>query len=203
VPEMTLEQFPGDAGYNLGNMVDAKGVAKPPAAFAWTAIEKIFDAVRDGVGSARKTYAIYGHSAGAQFVHRLVIFADNPRLDLAIAANAGWYTLPLVSEPFPYGLASSPAVETQVKANFAKPMLILLGSRDNDPNHRLLRRDAGSDRQGTNRFERGQFFVRTAEAAATRLGVPFNWRVQSVPGIGHDSPGMTDAAVRWLFPTKE
>jgi poly(3-hydroxybutyrate) depolymerase len=199
VPEMSQRQFPKDPGYNFGNMVDTAGTAQPADTWAWRSIETVFDAVRSGTGSSRTTYAIYGHSAGAQFVHRMAMFADNPRFDAAIAANAGWYTLPVFDETFPYGLAKAPIDEARMKANFAKPMLILLGEADIDPNHRVLRRDAASDRQGTFRLARGQNFMRVATEQAQRLGVPIAWKLETVPGVAHDSAGMTDAAVTWLF----
>lgn len=203
VPEMTRSQFPGDAGYNFGNMVERQGgAAKPPGQWAWRSIEKIFDAVKLGIGSQRETYSIFGHSAGAQFVHRLVTYADNPRVDAAIAANAGWYTLPLFSEAFPYGLANSPATEERLKLNLQKPLVILLGDQDTNSNDPNLRRDAGSDRQGLHRLDRGQSFVRTGAAEAARFGVPFGWKVEIVAGVGHNNDGMSNAAVRWLFPRK-
>lgn len=204
VPEMTQAQFRGDAGYNFGNMVERQGgAAKPPEQWAWRSIETVFDAVRLGTGSARQTYAIFGHSAGAQFVHRLVTYAENPRVDAAIAANAGWYTLPVFSESFPYVLKGSPASEERVKANFGKPLIILLGDKDIDPNHATLRRDEGSDRQGATRFARGQNYVKVAEAEAKRLDVRFNWQVKVVPDVAHDNAAMAAAAVRWLFPPKK
>ncbi len=203
VPEMTRSQFPGDAGYNFGNMVERQGGAlKPPEQWAWRSIEKVFDAVRTGSGSERQTYSIFGHSAGAQFVHRLVTYADNPRVDAAIAANAGWYTLPLFSENFPYGLTGSPGSEERLKQNLQKPLVILLGDQDTNRDDPNLRRDAGSDKQGQNRFERGQFYVRTGAAEAARLGVPFGWKTEIVPGVGHNNDGMSNAAVWWLFPKK-
>jgi poly(3-hydroxybutyrate) depolymerase len=202
VPEMTEAQFPGDAGYNFGNMVDAAGVAKPPSEWAWASMERVFDAVKAGTGSSRETYSIFGHSAGAQFVHRLVTFADNPRVDAAIAANAGWYTLPRFSQPFPYGLLNSPADEVRVKANFAKPLVILLGERDVDSNDPNLRRNVSADEQGITRLARGRHFFRTAEAEALRLKTPLNWTLEVVPGVAHDNVGMVAAAVRLLFATK-
>lgn len=203
VPEMTQRQFPRDAGYIFGNMVDRAGRPKPPAEWAWVTIEKVFDAVRLGTGSARRTYSLFGHSAGAQFVHRLVTYADNPRVDVAIAANAGWYTLPVMAEPFPYGLKNSPIDEARVKANLAKPLVILLGDRDTDPNHPNLRRNAEADRQGTNRFDRGRNFHAVAAAEAKRLGVDFGWKLVIVPGVAHDNAGMAAAAVEHLFPAKK
>lgn len=203
VPEMSQAQFPGVAGYNFGNMVDREGgAARPPERWAWRAIEAVFDAVRLGTGSRRNGYALFGHSAGAQFVHRLVTYAENPRVEMAFAANAGWYTLPVFSEPFPYGLKGSPATDERVKANFAKPLVILLGDRDTDPAHPSLRRDANADRQGLNRLDRGRHYFAVAESEAKRLGVPFNWTIEFVPDVAHDNAGMSAAAVRRLFPNR-
>ena len=195
---MTQKQFPRESGYNFGNMVDALGQPKPPAEWAWQSIERIFDAVRLSTKSTRATYSIYGHSAGAQFVHRMAMFADKPRFDAAIAANAGWYTLPVVDQAFPYGLANAPIDAARMRANFSRPMLILLGDKDVDPNHASLRRDAASDLQGTYRFARGQNFFRVASEDAKRQGVPLAWKLEIVPDVAHDSAGMTSAAVRWL-----
>ena len=59
----------------------------------------ILSAVSPGT---RRGYALYGHSAGGQFVHRYVAFADAPRMESAVAANSGWYTMP-DDGAFPYG----------------------------------------------------------------------------------------------------
>lgn len=77
-------------------------------------------------------------------------------------------------------------------------MTLLLGEQDTDPRHPSLRRDAGSDAQGTNRFDRGQAFFAAARAAAARLGVECRWRLETVPGVGHSDPGMAHAAAPLL-----
>ena len=60
----------------------------------WTfsLIESVFDTVRKDTGSSRNKYDVWGHSAGAQFVHRYVTFMLDTRVDRAVSANAGWYT---------------------------------------------------------------------------------------------------------------
>ena len=83
-------------------------------------------------------------------------------------------------------------------AALARPVTILLGEEDRDPHHPQLRRDAGSDAQGTNRFDRGRAFFAEAGAAARRLGLPFAWRLATVPGVAHSNAGMAVAAAPLL-----
>lgn len=198
-PEMTQRQFPGNAGYSQGNMVDRKGQPQPPERLAWHAIELVFDAARTATGSSRQTYALYGHSAGAQFVHRFVMFADKSRVDIAISANAGWYTMPVVTERFPYGLGAAPVDAASVRARFAVPLVVLLGGDDTDPEDANLRRTPAALRQGENRLARGHHFFRTAEAEAKASGLPFAWTLEVVPGVDHDSRRMMAAAVAWIL----
>lgn len=197
-PEMTKAQFPGGRGYNRGNMFDADKKPLPRSEWAWPVIEKVFDAVRVAAGTKVESYVLFGHSAGAQFTHRFVLFSGATRASAAISANAGWYTMPTFGERFPYGLEGSPSDDGGLRRALAKPMVIMLGDQDIDPNHKYLRHSRRAEKQGANRFERGHAFFAAAQAAAKRLGVPLNWRLEIVPGVGHDNAGMTDAATRWI-----
>src|SRR6476619_4667897 len=51
-PQFAEEYFPGDA-YMFGNMIDAAGNVLPKSAWALTAIERLFDMVRDEMGLHR------------------------------------------------------------------------------------------------------------------------------------------------------
>jgi poly(3-hydroxybutyrate) depolymerase len=99
-PMFGQASFPGADYYNLG------GVGTD-AVSAYDAIEPMFDFVISHRGVTAGHYTIFGHSAGSQFVHRFVCFADPARMDLAITANAGWYTMPTDEAAWPYGLAGS------------------------------------------------------------------------------------------------
>ena len=48
-PQFAEEHLPGDA-YMFGNMIDAAGNVLPKSAWALTAIERLFDMVRDEMG---------------------------------------------------------------------------------------------------------------------------------------------------------
>lgn len=186
-PEFSAEAFPGAAQYNLG------GVGTDAAVSSYAAIEPLFDAIR-ARGEA-EGYVLFGHSAGAQYVHRALLFEDLPRLQQAISANSGWYTLPDPETDWPYGLAGVEVSQSQIAAWLGRPMTILLGDADIDPDYPNLRRTPEAMAQGPHRFARGQFFFDAARAAAERQETPFAWRIVTVPGVAHDNAGMALGAI--------
>ncbi|MDT8438852.1 MAG: hypothetical protein RQ729_07595 [Wenzhouxiangellaceae bacterium] len=186
VPEFDRERFPGAAAYNLGN-VGGEG----PSAFA--AIEPIFQYLRESRGVTTDGYVLFGHSAGAQFVHRFVCFAKPKQMLLAIVANAGWYTLPDRDELWPYGLDEIDPGACDIEQWLTLPLLILLGEEDTDPEHQYLRRTPAAMRQGPQRFARGHYFLQAGQAAAEARDVPLRWRIDTVPDVGHDNAGMAKA----------
>lgn len=185
-PEFSANSFPGAALYNLGGI----GTDGP---YAYSAIEPLFDAIMQRGGTA-EGYFLFGHSAGAQFVHRALLFEDLPRLNTAYSANAGWYTLPDAGTPWPYGLHGVPADQNDVRQWLGRPMVLLLGDQDTDPEDVNLRRTPDAMTQGPHRYARGEFFFAFAQAQADRLDTPFLWSTVSVPGIAHDNAGMAEAA---------
>jgi pimeloyl-ACP methyl ester carboxylesterase len=52
-------------------------------------IERLFDHVRQTLGISATTYDIVGHSAGGQFVERLVLFLPSARFRRAVASSPG------------------------------------------------------------------------------------------------------------------
>ncbi len=199
VPQFSSEDYPGSRSYNLGNMFDAKGTSNPPKDWSFTKIEELFDEVRDEIGSMQTGYLLYGHSAGAQFVHRLVLFMPKTRIERAVSANAGWYTFPDFATPFPYGLAGTLLTGADVAAAFARNYTILLGTSDTDAAHPTLRTTPEADKQGANRYVRGMAFFGAARAKAAELGVHFGWRVSTVPGATHSNAEVAIAAANALF----
>lgn len=171
--------------------------------YTFSEIEHLFESVKTTLGSAQCRYFLYGHSAGGQFVHRLLTFLPDARVARAVAANPGWYTLPASgNDPnvtMPYGLQGAPPDPARLPSLFARDFVLLLGEadtvRDAD-----LRTTTEADAQGQNRFERGQFYFATAQQAAQSASLTLSWRLVTVPGVGHTNAGMTPAAAMQLLP---
>lgn len=193
-PEFAESEYPGSAAYNLGNMVAGDGRRVAPEEWSFQVVEALFDFVVADVGSAAADFALFGHSAGGQFVHRFVEFMPRHRARVAVAANAGWYTVLDDEVPFPYGLADSPAQAADMRHAFASDLVILLGADDVETDSDSLRRDPHSDEQGVNRLDRGLNFYMTSRDAAAHHAMPFRWRLTAVPGIPHSHTEMARAA---------
>lgn len=197
VPTFGRKDFPTASSYNLGNIIDEKGRKNPKAKWSFSAIEPLFDDIVCRVSGKQKGYTLYGHSAGGQFVHRYIAFADAPRLKSAVAANSGWYTMP-DDRAFPYGWGGDAAGLVSPERAFQRPLTILLGTGDTERNDPNLRKNEQADGQGFTRFDRGHGFL----AAARKLvgeTKPFRWQIAYAPGIGHDNGKMAPFAIPYLI----
>ena len=199
VPEFSDADYPGSLSYNAGNVIDEDGRPQPREQWSFNVIEALFDFVVRDVHSRAEDYALFGHSAGAQFVHRFVEFMPQNRARVAVAANAGWYTMPDDSLPFPYGLHGGPTQQRDLGPAFGANLVVLLGADDTDPGDDSLRHDERSDQQGQHRLERGENFYRVARDVAGRESLPFRWRMQLVPGVAHSHTDAAAAAEPLLF----
>lgn len=199
VPEFSQAAYPGNGWYNFGNMFDAKGQANLIERWSYLAIEHLFDAVRQSTGARRPTYLLYGHSAGGQYVHRVVTFVPELRAARVIAANPGWYTLPLADTDFPHGLKGTTVTNPDLARAFARPLILLLGEADTQTDDPDLNVEPATMKQGPHRFARGTHYYALAQTTAAGLGVPFAWTKRTVPGVGHSNAKMAPAAARLLF----
>jgi poly(3-hydroxybutyrate) depolymerase len=199
VPEFSKAHWPGGAGYNRGD-VDA---TEDRDKWGFLLIEHLFDEVR----SAQADYRIFGHSAGAQFLHRFLYFVPENRASLAVVANAGWYTLPewrpgKVKYTWPYALVGAKVGEKEARQALGKRMVVMLGEGDTDPNAPDLDRTEGSLAQGANRLERGRNFYRAASELAKEAEAAFLWELAYVPGTAHEGSKMSRAAADLVYGAK-
>ncbi|TNE63715.1 MAG: hypothetical protein EP344_04280 [Bacteroidetes bacterium] len=196
--------FPTSDEFNLGNMyrmdsLDHILTANPENQWSYSLLEPLFDEVRIRSGNRSKEYYLYGHSAGSQFVHRFMFFIGKNRVKHAVCANAGWYTVPDASVPFPYGLAGTNLQPDDLVRTFRKRVTVLLGDADTSTTTQSLRRTPEALRQGRHRFARGRYFYGFCKALAEEQRQAFNWDLQTVPGARHNNGQMAARAAAILF----
>ncbi len=199
-PQYSEAKYPGVRYYNTGNVSDSDdntGNLQPKDQWIFPVINHVIDEVRIRSGAKSNNFTVFGHSAGAQFVHRYVLFGGQTKAQRIISANAGWYSMPDTNVAFPYGIKNMSMSNEDLAQAFAKPVTILLGEQD-IKRSKVLRKTPQADAQGANRFERGNQFFEKSKAKAAELGVPFNWNLITVPGVGHDDVGMAAAAAKLI-----
>lgn len=199
VPEYDRKAFPGVAAYSHGWFTGKDGTARPPEKWSFATVEPIFAAVRKREKLTSETYSLYGHSGGAQFVHRYIIAGGGPHLARAVSANAGSYAMTDPAIRWPFGIAGLPPGLWNPAKAFALPMTVLLGTDDIDPDYPSLPRQPEAMAQGPYRLARGEAFYARARSRAAADKVSFNWGCTLVPHVGHDNGGMAPVAIRILF----
>jgi pimeloyl-ACP methyl ester carboxylesterase len=199
VPEFSHKYYPGKREYNEGNLFDKMENPIPENDRAFTVIERLFDFVKEATQSRIPSYDIYGHSAGGQFVQRMVLFKTDARIRTAIAANPGLYAMASYSEIYPYGIRNSGVTPEDLRTAFNRKFILLLGEKDVMAEDLNLARSPDALAQGSSSFERGINFYASAKNQASRLGMTFNWKLTTVPGAAHHDVQLAQAAARLLF----
>ena len=162
-------------------------------------IDLLFDHIKPLFDLSQDSYDIYGHSAGAQFVHRYLLFSNNPKVNRAVAANAGWYTF-LDGSNFPYGI-NNPPIEfnSQNVINFLNMDLhIHIGSADTDISS-SVNQSEGANNQGLNRFQRANNFFDYTKKVVDENNLIYNWSFLVVDGVAHSNSRMSKAAAEVIF----
>lgn len=198
-PEYSELSFPGHECYNLGGLTKQTCLLKS----AFAILERLFDHVREMLDISETRYLIYGHSAGAQFVHRLLLFHESNRSEIAVAANAGWYSFPCFETDFPYGLAKTHCTEQHLRRALNQRLVLLLGADDTDAQDPNLRHTFEAQQQGGNRLQRGVNKFRFAAQAAAKMSTAFAWELQFVQEAGHSNRAMMESAAKVLFTNNE
>lgn len=198
-PLFSDDDWPDARSYNLGNMFtgdNGTGSLNPIQEWSFTVVKNIHDDLIDALGLENYSYDIWGHSAGSQFVHRLLTFNPDYKIRYYIAANAGWYTVPEYQIDYPYGL-NHPLLEyeeTFLEDLVIKNLVIMRGTADTirDSN---LNTSAEADAQGLNRFERALNYYNYGP----EIDPNTKWQLIDVPDVGHDYVSMASAAQQFLL----
>lgn len=195
-PQFDKDRFPSKA-YQQGNVKLAWDTDNYDA-LTYSIIDDLFSALNRKYHFKDTKYNIFGHSAGAQFVHRFVLFYESQYLDKAVAANAGTYTLLTNKADYPYGYRDIGGTSQIDKAIFGKQLIILLGDGDTirDAN---LNTSPAADKQGLNRWQRGHNFFLSAQEYANKRKHSFIWQLDTVPGVAHSASRMAIFAADLLY----
>jgi hypothetical protein len=99
---------------------------------------------------------------------------------------------------FPYNTIGSRVDAARAKEALSCPFVLMLGSKDTDPNDPVSNKGAGASEQGGYRFARGEYFFNASRKAAKSLGANFAWQEKTVDGVGHSGPRMSAAAIELM-----
>jgi poly(3-hydroxybutyrate) depolymerase len=192
--EFSEAMFPEYLWYHFGNLHDAAGGANPREQWTFGIIPRLFDALRAQGVTRRESYGLFGHSAGGQFVHRMLSFGYRERVAVAVSANAGTYAMPDLAIPWPFGLGETMVDAAALGDLLRFPIIVMAGTNDTRTTGKHFPGGPRSMRQGPTRWHRAHEYLRLGREAAAVLGTDCAWRVIDVPGVGHSGRRMSEAA---------
>jgi len=214
-PSFSEEHYPRFWNYNLGGLIFDVEISRNPRRISdykisthpeeWILgdLDRVFKSAKEQLDVSATSYDAFGHSAGGQFLHRMAIFHLENKAHRILAANSGWYTVPVFDDRFPYGLDGSIATHESLARAFRSSLVVFLGERDDkDETRGDLARSAEIDIQGGGRIERGRYFYAAAVKTAAEIGAELDWEMVIVPDIGHDYRRMIKAAAEYLYVPK-
>ena len=193
--EFSEAAFPDYLRYHFGNLHNEDGTANPRELWTYGIDARLFDALRAQGVTTRQRYGVFGHSAGGQFVHRMLSFGFRERVAVAVSANAGTYAMPTLDIAWPFGLGNTEVDPDALRSLLGFPIIVMAGTHDTKTTGRFFPKGPRSMRQGPTRHARAHEYVRAGHAAAAALGTRCAWTVIDVPGVGHDGDRMSAAAV--------
>ena len=175
--------------YQRGGMVH-DGSVQPAESWTVNLVPRLASWIRHQEGRAELPYALIGHSAGGQFLSRVVAFGNDEAKEIVIANPSTWVRPSLeIAAPYGFGGVFGPQQgEAALRRYLAAKVTVLLGQED--VGSRNLATSEEAEEQGSTRFERGQTVFREAADAARRHGCAFNWHLAAVPGVGHNARAM-------------
>jgi hypothetical protein len=196
--EFPEASFPEYLWYNFGNLHATDGTSNPRDQWTFGIDPRLFDALRgQGITTTRR-YGVFGHSAGGQYVHRMLSFGYRDHVAVAVSANAGTYAMPDLAIDWPWGLGATTVSPDDLRTFLGFRLTVMAGTEDIKTTGRFFPKGPKSLKQGPTRYARAHTYLHTAQSAAAELGVSLAWQVIDVPGVGHDGRGMSDAAAPFI-----
>jgi hypothetical protein len=192
--EFPETSFPEYLWYNFGNLHTKDGTSNTRAHWTFGIDERLFAALRGQGISTAPRYGLFGHSAGGQYVHRMLSLGYREHVAVAVSANAGTYAMPDLAIDWPWGLGATGVTPDDLPALLAFPLTIMAGTDDTRTTGRFFPGGKKSMHQGPHRHARAHSYLAAGKKAAAAHGVSLGWRVIDVHDVGHDGRLMSDAA---------
>ena len=151
------------------------------------ALREILEEVRQRVGVSIDRVDLFGHSGGAQFVHRYVM-AYPAGVARFVVSAAGWYTQPDPDLPFPLGIGRDPLLpdlDFDPDAFLRVPGCVLVGERDTRRGRSLRTTPPVDAAQGRTRLERAERWAEAMNRAALQRRLPPAVDLHVLPRSGH------------------
>ena len=183
VPQFSEKNFPGVYRFNYGNVFTENNQSLPSDKHLFSMIDPLVKFSLKKFKIKSDHWGIYGHGAGAHFVHRYVLHYPEATHTLAIAANLGWY-LSMTDQDWPFGLTNSNINDEMLKKAFKKYFLLMLGRADTStkPNSQYVKEHWDTiNLQGKHRLDRGRNFFESAVAKSKEVNQFFKWGMVEVP----------------------
>jgi poly(3-hydroxybutyrate) depolymerase len=192
--EFPEASFPDYLRYHFGNLHNEDGTPNPREKWTYGIVPRLFDALREAGVTSRERYGMFGHSAGGQFVHRMLSFGFRDRVAVAVSANSGTYAMPDLDVAWPFGLGQTELTTESLTSLVNFPITVLAGMNDTKTTGRFFPKGPRSMQQGETRWHRAHNYVRLGREVADAIGTQCEWTIIDVPGVGHDGHGMSIAA---------
>ena len=183
VPQFSETNFPGVYRFNYGNVFTENNQPLPPDEHLFSIIDPLVKFSLKKFKIKSDHWGIYGHGAGAHFVHRYLLHYPEATHTLAIAANLGWY-LSMTDQDWPFGLSDSNIDDGKLKKAFSKYFLLMLGRSDTStkPNSEYVKEHWDTiNLQGEHRLARGRNFFESAVEKSKDVNQFFKWGMVEVP----------------------
>ncbi len=151
------------------------------------ALHEILAELRRSAGVAVDRIYLFGHSGGAQFVHRYVM-ANPAEVARFVVSAAGWYTYPDPDQPFPLGIGPSPLLpdlHLDPDTFLRVAGCVLVGEGDTRRGRSLRTAPLVDAKQGRTRIERALRWAEAMNREAARRGLPPPVDLHVLPQAGH------------------
>ncbi len=149
------------------------------------ALLDIMDAAERLTSADASKVLLFGYSGGAQFAHRFAMANPN-RVVSAVLAAAGWYTFPIASVPYPYGLETGSSELTFDAESILRVRYhVMVGELDTERDGSLRQSKRLDRMQGSTRVERALNWTAAMNGLANEVQQDACVSLLALPSVGH------------------